>query len=204
MTTRAQLARAVLVAMDAATVATMQWGKDDCALWCANALRPVLGYDPAAKFRGRYRTRLGAARALGKGGLLAALRSTARRHDWQRIDPRLAQPGDVGLAWVVGPGQKPVLATVICRARGWFVGRNETGFSAQKAERVAVAWSVLRDALPGGPGPRVNLKGATHEPVSVAMGLPAILQTLGFSAAVASALGTAIVSSKLSAGVSLQ
>src|SRR6266850_5751068 len=57
---RLKLERALLSAMTAA--GEMQWGKDDCALWCANILKDALGYDGAERFRGRYRTRIGARR----------------------------------------------------------------------------------------------------------------------------------------------
>lgn len=208
MTTRAALELSVVSAMAAAD-APMRWGEDDCALWVANALRDPLGYDPAAKVRGRYRTRRGAMRTTGRAGLLGQLRAIARARHWKRIDPRLAQAGDVGMAWTTGPSGKPVLATVMCRARGWFVGRNEMGFSAVAADRVAVAWSVLPDALAAGPGPRVNLRGATHDPISQAIGLTALITsvigesiTIGAATISAAAIGGAIVSTSLSRGVS--
>jgi hypothetical protein len=215
--TRAALEQAVLAAMESAAAAPMVWGKDDCTLWCANIVRDAMGYDPAARFRGRYRTRRGANRALGNAGLLNAVRASARRHGWQRIPPALAQVGDGGMVWVQMGGRQ-VLATVICRARGWFVGRTERGFSAVAAERVAVAWSVLPDALSQGPGPRVSLgswrphkQGTTavaHEPISAAIGLTdLIVGIFSTSAAVAGAIGGGIVSATigivLSVGVSL-
>jgi hypothetical protein len=212
---RATLESAVLTAMDSVAQKPMQWGEDDCALWVANALWPVLGYDPAAKVRGRYKTRRGSQRVAGRGGLLNQLRSISRRHEWQRIDPALAQAGDVGLAWTMYDG-KPVLATVICRARGWFVGRADFGFTAMRANKVVVAWSVLCDALPGGPGPRVNIRAlatrpvmvptsaAMQEPISTFIGLTAIFEAIGFTTAVAGAIGGAIVVTALSQGVSFQ
>lgn len=136
--TRAELERGVLEAMVASARAPMAWGTDDCALWCMNVLRGVLGYDPAERYRGRYRTRLGALRALGKGGLPAALRGVARRHGWRRVNEGGEQPGDIGMISVGG-----VVSTVICRAPGWYVGRNETGFTAVPARAVRVAWRVL-------------------------------------------------------------
>jgi hypothetical protein len=201
--TRATLESAVLAGMDAAAASPMQWGTDDCALWCANILREPLGYDAAARWRGRYSSRRGAVRALGRSGLVKAIKDTARLRKWKRIDPRQAQAGDVGMAWVNGPDGKPVLATVICRTRGWFVGRSENGWTALKAELVAVAWSVLPDALPGGPGPRVRLDRVLQEPISTAIGLTALIGGLGVSTAVAGAIGGAIIGSVISVGLSL-
>lgn len=203
--TRAALETAVLNAMDIAADTPMRWGTDDCALWCANIVRNALRYDAAAIWRGRYRTRRGAMRVIS-GDLLNALRRMAKRHHWRRISPALAQPGDVGMAWTVHDG-RPVLATVICRARGWFVGRADNGVSLLRADRVAIAWSVLPDALPDGPGPRVSLRelkpSVVHEPVSTAIGLTALITSLGASAATAAVIGGAIVTAAVSVGVSL-
>lgn len=211
--TRTALETAIIAAMEVAAVEPMQWGKDDCALWAANILRPVLGYDPAAAWRGRYRTRSGAYRVLGKSNLANAIRAVARRHHWKRIYPTLAQAGDVGMVWTEWEG-KPVLATVVCRARGWFVGRAEAGFTAMPAERVAVAWSVLPDALAAS-APRASLpslrremvptSAARHEPISTFIGLSALINgVLGIAAtsAVGGLIGGAIVGVSLSKGVS--
>jgi hypothetical protein len=132
---RQSLQRALAAAMGSA--AEMQWGRDDCALWCANILKDACGYDAAERFRGRYRTRLGARRVLGKGGLGAALRAAARKHKWRRIEIGQEQTGDIGILMIL---DTPV--TVICRAPGWFVGRNETGWSAMPSKHIRVMWAV--------------------------------------------------------------
>lgn len=136
---REKLQRALLGAMDSASASEMQWGRDDCALWCANILHQALGYDAALRFRGRYRTRIGAGRVLGAAGLAAALRAAARRHGWHRIDLGGEQTGDIGIAMIGG-----VPATVICRDRGWFVGRSDVGWTAfpAKAVDLRLIWSV--------------------------------------------------------------
>jgi hypothetical protein len=127
----------VLSAMDRASATPMQWGRDDCALWCADVLRAALGYDAAERFRGRYKTRIGARRVLGRGGLAVALRVAARRFGWRRIKAGEEACGDVGLFKSGG-----ALTTVVCRAPGWFVARNETGFTVIPARSVRVAWAV--------------------------------------------------------------
>jgi hypothetical protein len=223
---REQFSSAIAAAQDASAETAMQWGVDDCALWVANIHRDVLGYDPAAKVRGRYKTRRGSMRVTGRAGLLGQLKGIARRHRWRRIRPDLAQPGDAGLAWTPttipcwvtdideetglsvrrrGTKDVLVLATVICRARGWFVGRNEGGFTALRAENVACAWSVLPDALLAQAGPRVSLDRACHEPVSIG------LAVFGFFGVAASTTAAAVVgyvalaaaSVALSVGVSM-
>jgi hypothetical protein len=133
---RKSLDRALATAM--ASAAEMQWGKDDCALWCANILKDALGYDGAERFRGRYRTRIGARRVLGRQGLAGALLAAARKHGWRRIEVRQEQVGDIG---IVVAAEVPT--TVICRAPGWFVARNETGFTALPSSHVRIVWAVI-------------------------------------------------------------
>jgi hypothetical protein len=134
---RDRLDAAVVAGMNDAAAALMVWGRDDCALWCAGIIERALGYDPATSFRGRYRTRIGARRVLGKGGLAGALRAAARRHGWRRGRKGEERVGDVGIAALAGHH-----VTVICRAPGWFVGRSESGFAAIASECVAHFWVV--------------------------------------------------------------
>jgi len=137
--TRARLEAAVLdLLTEASSAAPMQWGRDDCALWAVEPVRRALAIDAATRFRGHYRTRIGALRLLGKGGLASALRAAARWHRWRRIPPSDAQTGDLGLIH-----QEAGYAMVVCRATGWFVGRNERGFTAVPAESVKIAFDVL-------------------------------------------------------------
>lgn len=121
-----------------ASAGEMQWGRDDCALWCANILKDALGYDGAERFRGRYRTRIGARRVLGRQGLAGALRAAARKHSWRRIKVGQEQVGDIGILMLM---EVPV--TVICRAPGWFVARNEMGWSAMPSKLVRIIWAVV-------------------------------------------------------------
>jgi hypothetical protein len=214
MTTRDNLELGVIAAMANAGRNVMEWGKDDCALWCADIVRDALGYDPAREYRGRYKTRRGAMRVLGRNGLKGLLTRTARYRHWKRIRPTLAQPGDLGLAWtrLALPGRKPtqVLATVICRAPGWFVARNEKGFTAVPARDVAMAWSVLNDARKAEPGQRVAKMrpyrpaaapeyAAPNDPISDAIGLSVLLSSvLSVSAGVGTAIGGFLIASGVS------
>lgn len=213
---RRQLESGVVLAMENAGRNVMVWGKDDCALWCAGIVQGVFGWDAAAEYRGKYRTRHGARRVLGKGGLDSALKRIARRHRLRRVDPAMALPGDLGLAWttldVPGRVPVPVLAMVICRASGWFVGRNEAGFTGLRASHVLKAWSLLGDNIQGARvAPRrimsrpqfVPSAAIAAEPISTAIGLTALFTGLGASVAVAGAIGGFIVTTALSVGVSL-
>jgi hypothetical protein len=197
---RAALETAVVNAMTAACEKEMQWGVDDCTLWCANIIRNTLGYDPAKNARGRYKTRNGARRFLGTAGLKGALTKAARRHKWKRIDPEYARPGDVGLAWTtveVRGKQVTTLATMICRAPGWFVGRNERGFTAINSNMIVAAWSVLDDAQPG---PRVadrvfagRESRIVKEPVSIGIAVLSAAGILEVSATAAFIVGSLVL-----------
>ncbi|QUS39563.1 hypothetical protein RPMA_12485 [Tardiphaga alba] len=134
---RAKLEIALLAAMDAATQSEMVWGKDDCVLWCANILKVAIGCDPVSHIRGRYRTRIGARRLIGRRGLLPAARVVARKRGWRRINEG-EQVGDIGVAVLSG-----VLSVVICRAPGWFVGRNERGWTSMPSTNVRIIWAVI-------------------------------------------------------------
>lgn len=207
MTTRAKLESAVCAAMESACANVMQWGVDDCALWFAGIVRDALGYDPAEFYRNRYYSRFGAMRLMAaNGGLAGMLRAAARKHGWQQIKPEIAQAGDAGLVWAL-VDDSPVLATAVCRGHGWFVARNETGFTTVPAEDVAYAWSVLDDWQPGS---RVNInsqiKGMpqpVYEPVSTVIGLTTLISSVGVSTAVAGAIGGFLVTTTLSIGFSL-
>lgn len=131
--------RRILAAMDAAAARAAVWGKDDCVLWVADILAPVLGYDPVAAYRGRYKTKRGALRLLGRGGLSRALALIAAERSWRVTPPARANIGDVGLLLIAG-----VPSIVICRAKGWFVARGDHGFVGLPAgdRRLQICYGV--------------------------------------------------------------
>ncbi|PWJ81471.1 hypothetical protein C7441_1102 [Pseudaminobacter salicylatoxidans] len=45
-----------------------EWGRSDCLMTVGDAIQAVVGIDPFAEFRGRYRTEAGAARHLRRNG----------------------------------------------------------------------------------------------------------------------------------------
>lgn len=134
---RVAIGRAIAQALSEATRLEMRWGRDDCALWVANILREPLGVDLAHDFRGRYRSRAGAARALGAGGLPALGRKLARDFQWKSVRPGAAHIGDLGIV------ETKTGAALVIRFRGRFwVGRNERGFSAVRSKHVRIAWAI--------------------------------------------------------------
>lgn len=124
--------------LDAAWGRGLVWGEADCLLfaanWCVIAGTP----DPAAAFRGRYRTRLGAVRLLNKAGGLAAL--AARQMAAAGFaEVEAARLGDVGLVEVITPeGPGPVGA--VFDGAGWNV--LAVGGLAVGAFRQLQAWGV--------------------------------------------------------------
>lgn len=78
--------------LQAAREAAFSWGENDCCLFAADCCVAVCGIDPAEQYRGRYRTEIGAKRALKQvhGSLEAAWDAC-----FERIPVRLAQRGDV-------------------------------------------------------------------------------------------------------------
>lgn len=72
------------------------WGANDCALFGSGAGAAMTGHDGLAKFRGRYRSRQGAARVLreiGEGTLILTMDAA-----YESRDPAFAQRGDLVMA----------------------------------------------------------------------------------------------------------
>lgn len=70
------------------------WGKNDCALFAAAAVKAMTGVDFAKAFRGRYRTQRGAAAALRRYGQ-GTLTRTLNACFGPSVKPAFLQRGDV-------------------------------------------------------------------------------------------------------------
>lgn len=73
------------------------YGRHDCALHCANAVRAMTGEDIAALFRGRYRSAAGSLRALRLYGA-GTLEATVTAMLGPPVSPSLVHRGDVVMA----------------------------------------------------------------------------------------------------------
>lgn len=114
------------------------WGVADCLLSLADIILDARGYDPAAPFRGRYKTRIGAIRVTREfGGFDGALEAMAFEHHWREISPRRAMIGDIGLLKQASGAVGGVIKDV-----NLWIGRKERGFIALPAHRVERAWRV--------------------------------------------------------------
>lgn len=69
------------------------WGRHDCALFAADWVLNETGHDPAAAWRGRYRSEAGAARAIEAAGGLEEAFDAALRGVWGRCPPPAAGVG---------------------------------------------------------------------------------------------------------------
>lgn len=76
------------------------WGSHDCLLLAADWCREHTGLDPAERYRGRYRTELGARRLLARaGGLLPLVETEMAHHGLAAAEAPRA--GDVGVVMAV-------------------------------------------------------------------------------------------------------
>lgn len=84
------------------------WGTNDCIMFASEAIAAITGHDPAAEWRGRYRSALGAARIFrpwgGFGEMVAAIAEASGYHGQnvlmaQRGDLMLLPTTATGLLW---------------------------------------------------------------------------------------------------------
>lgn len=72
----------------------------DCCLTACDAIRAITGVDPAAWFRGKYKTRTGAYGCLKRfagGGLVETVEKITQENNWPEIPVLTARRGDVGI-----------------------------------------------------------------------------------------------------------
>lgn len=106
------------------------WGKHDCCLFAADAVAAMTGADLAGTLRGRYTTRIGAARILKKQGGLRAIVDARMT----RIPTLAAGRGDVVL---IETEQGDALG--ICLGRQ-IVAAGPDGLTFIGLERAEAAW----------------------------------------------------------------
>lgn len=137
---RARITREIDLAVARWMESRVVYGVDDCALAVADILKPCFGYDPMKQFRGRYKTARGYRRMLRNDGfdsIDAALVVAAVNFGWRRIDPKEAEPGDIG---VTAHYDGRTLA--ICAGHFWYA-RRDFGCGTKVASEIDVAYAVL-------------------------------------------------------------
>ncbi|APJ15152.1 hypothetical protein KAM344_17450 [Aeromonas caviae] len=125
--------RQLITTIEAARVRPFVWGENDCCLFVADCCMAASGVDPAAVYRGRYTTAIGAQRVLNKehGSIAAVLDA-----HFPRIEPALAQRGDP----VVFDGPLGQTAGVMWAGQVWAM--TETGARPIHDVAPLFAWRV--------------------------------------------------------------
>jgi hypothetical protein len=119
-----------------------QFGRWDCQLWLADWLVASGHPDPAADFRGRYRTALGAQRLLNReGGAVALVTRLAERAALASLAVDAPEPGAIGLVRVVGRRGRAEPAGALFGGLRWQVLRAGGGLIAFPATPIA-CWKV--------------------------------------------------------------
>ena len=102
----------IIKTIQAASERPFCWGENDCSLFVADACLAACDKDPAAAYRGRYSTEIGAKRVLAKthGDIPAALDAL-----FARIPVAMAQRGDA----LVFDGPQGQTAAVMWAGQVW-------------------------------------------------------------------------------------
>jgi len=79
----------------AAETRPFAWGRHDCALFACDCIAAMTGEDPAARFRGRYRTARGAYGALRRIGGARDPGALATKLLGAAVSPAFARRGDL-------------------------------------------------------------------------------------------------------------
>lgn len=82
-------------------------GTHDCALFAAGAVAAMTGEDPAARWRGKYKSLKGGLGAMRRAGVADHVAMAARV--LAEIPPAMARPGDIA---VIPDGDLPALGVV--------------------------------------------------------------------------------------------
>ncbi len=129
--------------VDAARGRPFVWGGADCCLFACDCILAMTGVDPAAHFRGRYKSAAGARRSLqafAGAGLAATVERITRELAMPEIPPLMAQRGDVVL--IAAPECPPeCLALAIC-CGGRIAAQGPDGLTLIPLARALRAWRV--------------------------------------------------------------
>lgn len=74
------------------------WGIEDCCLFSANIIKSITNIDIAKKYRGKYKTKIGAFRLIkrfGYNNLIECIDTEIKKHGFERVNINMAQKGDV-------------------------------------------------------------------------------------------------------------
>ena len=115
------------------------WGSFDCALFASDWVLLATGHDPAAGFRGRYRTANGARRQLRRLGT-GYLWSTFGGLMPLQVPAGELQRGDIAAGRGAG-GEQALGVVGLCGRRAWFPSI-EGGIAAEALDTLTKGWRV--------------------------------------------------------------
>jgi hypothetical protein len=132
--------------VDSTRAVPFAWGRQDCVLWAAGAIREMTGVDPVAELRGRYADVAGAVRVLREiaDDLAGAVAAVASRRGYAAVKPSRAQRGDLVLA-LADPSGTPhpdwPHCLGVCVGPG-AVSPGPAGLTYLQMGRVLAAWRI--------------------------------------------------------------
>ncbi|MCW7541878.1 hypothetical protein OOT46_29195 [Aquabacterium sp. A7-Y] len=110
-----------------------EWGRHDCALWAADVVHALTGFDPGADLRGTYASALQAARVVRARGGLAAIATAALGPPCPPLGVRV---GDIGL---VRSGDRECYAA--CNGAHWLAPA-QNGLQVVDLDQASACWRV--------------------------------------------------------------
>lgn len=125
--------------LEAARGRPFSWGRWDCCILAADAVKILTGSDPLTPFRGRYRSARGAVRLLKPlGGLVGGCTTLLG----VPITPLLAQRGDVVLIEAPAGAGGPLACGVVDLTGRAVACPGETGLLFVPLARARHAWRI--------------------------------------------------------------
>lgn len=116
-----------------------KWGEVDCCMTVGNMILATTGKDPLKKFRGKYKTEIGAGRQIKKAGgdLLGAADKICEEFGFEEVPNGFGQRGDVRL--VIGDNGQ-ALAFIGPGGKTWCSGK--TGLDEVNKEQFIKTWRI--------------------------------------------------------------
>jgi hypothetical protein len=121
------------------------WGKNDCCTFACDFILIIKGVDPMKKFRGKYKTKLGAYKKLKElfgGGLAEASYAISKEMKLETVTKNYIQRGDVALCQsetVIG-GVREILGIVSADGKVWIPGKEK--LERIDPDKILMAWRV--------------------------------------------------------------
>jgi hypothetical protein len=114
------------------------WGSHDCCLMASDWIVELVGIDPAANLRGKYRSAIGALRLLNaRNGVIGIARAAAEANGWPEVRPKALRRGDIA---AVSTAKEGHALGVCCGPTVAFPGKDGLVFA--KITQCTHAWGI--------------------------------------------------------------